>query len=121
MQLCKCFNCFLKTHNKQSNKYLLNLKKKIKKWFRSGRVDSQKTWVGSWVNSFLLPVKIIEFGSGIFQVGSGQKIITYFTMSTHISLYFIVKYIITLIFSFRDGNGAGRGRRMGSSSSPHPA
>ena len=40
MQLCKCINCFLKTHNKQLNQYCLNLtifftkKKSFKKMVR---------------------------------------------------------------------------------------
>ena len=54
MQLCKCINCFLKTHNKQLNQYCLNFtifflpkKKCLKKWFkfglgcRLGRITSQ--------------------------------------------------------------------------------
>ena len=45
-------------------------------------VDPHKTRVGSRVNPFLLRVKKIEFGSGIFRVGSGQKILTRFAMST---------------------------------------
>ena len=70
MQLCKYINCFLKTHNKQLNQYCLNFsifftkkKKVLKKWFgfgsgrESGRVDLQKTRVGSRVNPFLLKVK----------------------------------------------------------------
>ena len=47
--------------------------------------------VGSWVNLFLLRVKKIGFGSGIFRVGSGrvgsgQKILTHFAMSTPYSM-----------------------------------
>ena len=70
MQLCKCFNCFLKAHNKQLNQYCLNFtifftqkKKVLKKWFgfgsgrRLGRVDLQKTRDGSQINLFLLQVK----------------------------------------------------------------
>ena len=85
MQLCKCINCFLKTHNKQLNQYCLNFtifftkkKKVLKKWFGfgsgrgSGRVDPHKTRVGSRVNPFLLRVKKIGFGLGIFRVGSGR-------------------------------------------------
>ena len=73
MQLYKCLNCFLKTHNKQLNQYCLNFiffntkKKSFKKWFGSGRVSGQ---VGSRVNPFLLYVKRIGFGLGIFWVGS---------------------------------------------------
>ena len=43
MQLCKCINCFLKTHNKQLNQYCLNFtvfflpkKKSFKKMVRVG-------------------------------------------------------------------------------------
>ena len=95
MQLCKCINCFLKPYNKQLNQYCLNFyyffypkKKVLKKWFgfrlgrKSGRVDSQKIRVGSRVNPFLLRVKKIEFESGIFRVGLGQKILTHFAMSS---------------------------------------
>ena len=73
MQLYKCLNCSLKTHNKQLNQYCLNFiffntkKKSFKKWFGSGRVSGQ---VGSRVNPFLLYVKRIGFGLGIFWVGS---------------------------------------------------
>ena len=77
MQLCKCINCFLKTHNKQLNQYCLNftsffflskkkkrvLKKLVLDRFGSGQVESR-------VNPFLLWVKKIEFGSGIFLVRS---------------------------------------------------
>ena len=70
MQLCKCLNCFLKTHNKQLNQYCLNFiffnpkkKKSFKKWFGSSLVSGQ---VGSRVNPFLLHVKKIGFGLGIF-------------------------------------------------------
>ena len=93
MQLCKYINYFLKTHNKQLNQYCLNFtifftqkKKSFKKMVRvrvgSGRVDPQKTRVGSRVNPFLLRVKKIGFGSSIFRIGSGQKILTRFAMST---------------------------------------
>ena len=69
MQLCKCLNCFLKAHNKQLNQYFLNF---IIFFLPNGqgRVDPQKTWVKSWVNLFLLQVKKIRFGLGIFWVGS---------------------------------------------------
>ena len=67
MQLCKCINCLLKTHNKQLDQYCLNFtfffsqkKKNLKKRVR----------VGSQVNPFLLPVKKIRFMSSIFRVGS---------------------------------------------------
>ena len=86
LQLCKCINCFLKAHNKQLNQYCLNFtiflpkkKKVLKKWFgfgfgfglgcKSGWVDPQKTRVRSRVNPFLLKVKKMGFGSGIYQVG----------------------------------------------------
>ena len=88
MQLCKCLNCFLKTHNKQLNQYLFIF------------FTKKKNVLKNVLDRVGLTHKKLELG---------QKIITHFTMSTHISLYFIVKYIITLIFSFRDGNGAGRG------------
>ena len=91
MQSCKYINCFLKAHNKQLNQYCLNFiffffkqkKKVLKKWFGLGssRVDLKKTWIGLWVNPFCFGSKN-GFGSGIFWVGSGQKILTYFTMST---------------------------------------
>ena len=68
MQLCKCLNCFLKTHNKQLNQYCLNFiffnpkKKSFKKWFGSSRVTGQsifasckKIWV--WVRYFLSQVE----------------------------------------------------------------
>ena len=84
MQLCKCLNCFFKTHNKQLNQYCLNFiflfftkkKKSFKKLFgfgsgrRLGWIDPQKTQVGLRVNLFLLRVKKIGFGSVIFRVGS---------------------------------------------------
>ena len=42
MQLCKCINCFLKSHNKQTNIVLILLFFiqifNLKKWFGSGRV-----------------------------------------------------------------------------------
>ena len=66
MQLYKCINCFLKAHNKQLNQYCLNFiifftkKKSFKKWF------------GSQVNLFLMQVKKIRVGSGIFRVKLGQ-------------------------------------------------
>ena len=73
MQLCKCLDCFLKTHNKQINLYCLNffsLPKKIVlkngsskcSGRGSSRVDPQKTQVKSRVNPFLLQVK--KRGSG---------------------------------------------------------
>ena len=82
IQLYKCINCFLKTYNKQLNQYCLNFtiflpkKKVLKKLFELGlgRVDLQKTRVGSRVNPFLLRVKKIGFRSG-------QKILTRFAMS----------------------------------------
>ena len=77
MQLCKYLNCFPKTHNKQINQYCLNFiiiftKKNVLKngsGRKSGRVDLQKTRVGSQVNSFLFQVKKIKFRSGIFWIG----------------------------------------------------
>ena len=71
MQLCKCINCFLKTHNKQLNQYCLNFtifftkkKKVLKKWFGSR--------VGSRINLFLFWAKKFRFESSIFWVGSGR-------------------------------------------------
>ena len=85
MQLCKYLNCFLKAHNKQLTNIVFILffltKKKVLK-NSSGQVDSQKTWVESRVNPFLLRVKKIRFRSGIFWVELGQKILTRFAMST---------------------------------------
>ena len=90
MQLCKCINCFLKTHNKQLNQYCLNFtiffypkKKVLKKWFKSGRVGlvRKKTHVRSWVNPFLLRVKNLGLGWIFFR--SSQKILTHFAMSRH--------------------------------------
>ena len=73
MQLCKCLNCFLKTHNKQLNQYCLNfiifLPKNKRFGFKSGQVDSQKTRVESRVNPFCLCQKM-GFGSSIFRVKS---------------------------------------------------
>ena len=72
MQLCKCLNCFLKTHNKQLNQYCLNSSfffffTKKKKGFKnglghesdcgSGWVDLQKTQAKSQVNPFLFSIK----------------------------------------------------------------
>ena len=83
IQLCKCINCFLKSHNKQLNQYCLNFtifftqkKKVLKKWFGFGssRVNPQKKGVESRVNPFLLQVKEIGFGLGIFRVGSGFEL-----------------------------------------------
>ena len=86
MQLCKCLNYFLKTHNKQLNQYCLNFNifyQKIKDLknsssHRSGRVDPQKKKkFGSRVNPFLLRGKKIQGW-----VGSGQEILTHFALST---------------------------------------
>ena len=47
MQLCKCLNCFLKTHNKQLNQYclyfilFLTKKKVLKNGLSSGHVRGQ--------------------------------------------------------------------------------
>ena len=81
MQLCKCINCFLKTHNKQLNQYCLNFtifflpkKKSFKKMIRvgsgrwSGRVGLTHKKHES--GRGLLLVKKIGFGSGIFRGGS---------------------------------------------------
>ena len=89
MQLYKCPNCFLKAHNKQLNKYCLNFiiflpkKKKVlnnslgSDWV-AGQVDPQKTRVKLRVNLFLLWVKKSDTG----RVGSSQKILTHFAMSS---------------------------------------
>ena len=87
MQLCKYLNCFLKTHNKPLNQYCLYYffflpkKKVLKNGSSSGWVDLQKTQVKSRVNLFLFWIKKIKSGSGIFRVGSGQKILTRSAMS----------------------------------------
>ena len=49
MQLCKCINCFLKTHNKQLNQYCLN----FTIFFTKKKVFKKKVWVrvGSRVGS----------------------------------------------------------------------
>ena len=67
MQLCKCINCLLKTHNKQLDQYCLNFT-----FFFSQKKKSfkKRVRVGSQVNPFLLRVKKIKFVSGIFRVGS---------------------------------------------------
>ena len=94
MQLCKCINCFLKPHNKQLNQYYHNFclffnpkKSFLKNYLDSGQIAG---WVRLtykiWVNPFLLRVKKIGSGSGIFRVGSGQKILTRFAMSISIPL-----------------------------------
>ena len=82
IQLCKCLNCFLKALNKKLNQQRLNFiifflpKKSFKKLFgfksshEQGQVDSQKSRVESRVNPFLLQIKKIGFGLGIFRVGS---------------------------------------------------
>ena len=56
MQLCKCINCLLKTHNKQLDQYCLNFtfffsqkKKKFKKK-GSGRVTGQPIFASSQKN-----------------------------------------------------------------------
>ena len=74
MQLYKCLNCFLKTHNKQLNQYYLffffyKKKKGFKKWFGFG-----SGWVAGRVTGqpVFLRDKKIGFGLGIFWVGSGQ-------------------------------------------------
>ena len=75
MQLCKCINCFLKSHNKQLNQYCLNFtifvikkKKFLKNGSGSGQVDPQKTRVRTRVNPFLLRIKKknnwVRVGSG---------------------------------------------------------
>ena len=79
IQLYKCINCFLKTHNKQLNQYCLNFiifffteKKSFKKMVRvwvelgwpaknTGRVTGQPVFVSG---------QKIGFGLGIFQVRS---------------------------------------------------
>ena len=87
MQSCKYINYFLKTQNKQLNQYCLNFpifflpkKKVLKKWFGfgSGRVDPQK-------NTGRVTGQLV-FASGQknrVRVGSGQKILTRFAMSTN--------------------------------------
>ena len=70
MQLYKYLNFFLKSHNKHP--YYLNFtifftqEKKFLKMVQF-RVES-------WVNPFLLQVKEIGFGLGIFRVGSGFEL-----------------------------------------------
>ena len=77
IQLCKCLNCFLKTHNKQLNQYSLNFiifftqKKVLKKCSGSGQVTGQPVFASSqnnrvWVRFFEL----------------GQNFLTRFAMST---------------------------------------
>ena len=78
MQLCKCINCFLKTHNKQLNQYCLNFtifflpkkKKVLKKWFESGRVGSQKDTCQVMGQPIFTSGLKIGFRLGIFQVES---------------------------------------------------
>ena len=77
MQLCTCINCFLKTHNKQLNQYCLNFtifftqkKKFLKKWFQFQFESGWPAKNMGQVNPFLLQVKKMGFGSGIFRVGS---------------------------------------------------
>ena len=75
-------------------------------------------WVGSrvgldwpvkmgWVmgQPILLRVKNIEFGTGIFRVGSGQKILTCFVMSIHeaLLLLYSIKSWETLLQSHVTG------------------
>ena len=64
MQLYKCINCFLETHNKQLNQYCLNfiiifIKEKV---LKNG--SCHESSCESWVNPFLLQVKKIRFGLG---------------------------------------------------------
>ena len=82
MKLCKCLNCFLKTHNKQLNQYCLDFtiffypkKKVLKKWFGFGSGHGSGQVTGQPV--FASGKK--KLGSG--RVGSGQKILTRFAMS----------------------------------------
>ena len=77
MQLCKCINCFLKTHNKQLNQYCLNFtiffypkKKVLKKWFESGRIGSQKDTCQVMGQPIFTSGQKIGFRLDIFQVES---------------------------------------------------
>ena len=111
MQLCKCINCFLKAHNKQLNQYCLNFtifftkKKSFKKMVRvrvgsrvgsgwpaqnTGRVTGQPVFASGQKNR----VRVGYFSG---RVGSGQKILTRFAMST--CVYMEDKLIIYLFVS----------------------
>ena len=52
-----------------------------------GRVDLKKVESVHRSTRFLLRVKKVEFGLGIFWVGSGQKILTRFAISTFTHRY----------------------------------
>ena len=60
MQLCKCLNCFLKTHNKQLNQYYLNFiiffyqKKVLKNALGLSRVTGQTVFILSKKNQVRL-------------------------------------------------------------------
>ena len=49
---------------------MVRVRVRVESQVELSRVDPQKTWVKSWVNLFLLQVKKIRFGLGIFWVGS---------------------------------------------------
>ena len=85
MQLCKCINCFLKTHNKQLNQYCLNFTIFFIKIFflngsGSGRVTSRvglthkKHGLSYGSTYFCFGSKKSGLGRVFF--GSGQKILT---------------------------------------------
>ena len=87
MQLCKCINCFLKTHNKQLNQYCLNFtiflpkKKSFKKMVRVlVGLTRKKHGSGHGSTRFCFGSK--KSGSGQVFFGSSQKILTHFAMSS---------------------------------------
>ena len=80
MHLCKCLNCFLKTHNKKLNQYCLYFILFFTNFFLivwvTGRVVGQvgltrkKHELGHGSTRFCLKPKKIGFGLGIFRVKS---------------------------------------------------
>ena len=87
MQLCKCINCFLKAHNKQLNQYCLNFTiffTKKKKFLKNGSGSGLGRGSGHGSTRFCFGSKKNRVRVGYFSgwVGSGQKILTRFAMST---------------------------------------
>ena len=87
MQLCKCLNCFLKSHNKQLNQYCLNFfffqkKKVLKNGSSWGRVRLTRKKHRSSHRSTRFSFESKKLGSGRVFFGSGKKILTRFAMSS---------------------------------------
>ena len=106
MQLGKCINCFLKTHNKQLNQYCLNFTIFTQKKFKkngssrgSGRVDLQKKHgLGHGSTCFCFKSK----KSGSHQVFFGLDRVRLENSDSFCHVYVIEREILFFFFFLRE-------------------